>query len=228
MKKKQKKKRSSKIIMSLLVELVLENAQLGEAVVAVVAALGQLIQRHHLAQLLGHLDGDGALHFRCRSHCLANRIDGVRVAFEIVGHALGIQMGRLQGTQEGVARSQSIAHHAIDVLDIQDAGLDQTPCLVQDGILDAVEGEALDLPRQRNWFLANLLHQGTGLLHPFRFRPRRRHDLDQRHVVRWVDGMRDQNLFTKSSVIGLSHCGDHIEIQINANQIGHKDGAALN
>lgn len=118
------------MILFVVIDLILQDAEVCQAVVAVRPSLHQLVQGHHLVQLLGNFDGRGPLHFGCFAHGLADGIYRLRVALKVVLHALGIQMRRLQRTQEGVTHAQAIAHHAINIFDIENARFDQTPRFV--------------------------------------------------------------------------------------------------
>lgn len=116
------------------------------------------------------------------------------VSFAVVGHSVRIEVGRLEGAQKSVPHAQPVRHDTVHVLDVQHTVVHQAPHLVQNCILNAIQCESLNFPCQQHWFLANLGHDLARAAGHLWSRPRRRHNFDQWHIVRWIDGMRHNQL----------------------------------
>lgn len=65
--------------------------------------------------------------------------------------------------------------------------LHKPPGLSDDRILEAVQGEAVNLPQEPDWGLSDSPHQGIGPVHGGRGRLWVWDQLHQWHVIRWVD-----------------------------------------
>lgn len=68
----------------------------------------------------------------------------------------------------------------------QPTHLHKPPGLTDDGILEAIQGKAIDLLHDSHWGLSNLLHQGVGSVHCRRGCLRVWDQLNQWHIIWWI------------------------------------------
>ncbi|KAH9400196.1 hypothetical protein TYRP_001756 [Tyrophagus putrescentiae] len=176
-----------------------------EPLVTPLATLLQLLYRNGSGQLLGDQPRRGALHLRRRTHGGADVVDALAVLRKVLLHAGGVQVGRLPGAHKGVAHSEALRHHSVHVLHRNDVVGDQAVALIEDGVLHAVDYEALDFPLQNDRLLADCSQQAPGPFQHRRLRPRRGNDLDEGHKVGRVDGVADDEL----GAVPLAHLRRH-------------------
>lgn len=73
----------------------------------------------------------------------------------------------------------------------QPTHLHEPPGLTDDGVLEAIQGKAINLLHDSDWGLPNLPHQGVGSVHCRRGRLRVWDQLNQWHMIWWIYLMRD-------------------------------------
>ncbi len=125
------------------------------------------------------------------------------VALDIIAHATGrIEVNGLERSHERPAQRQPVADADIDILDTGVAVGDKPESLLQQGALQAVHDEAVELALHHQRRMAGIDEEGARPFQRLGGRPRRRHHLGRRNEIGRVDRMHDQAAVPPLQMVG--------------------------
>eukprot|EP00051_Salpingoeca_urceolata_P028344 m.486373 g.486373 ORF g.486373 m.486373 type:complete len:353 (-) comp24362_c0_seq1:11-1069(-) len=125
---------------------------------------------------------------------LADSSNVATVQVAVMLHAVCVEVNRLEWSHERPPQTKPLGHGRVDIVRAGNSVLDEAPCFHEEGILQAVDNKAVDFLLDKHWRLSQLLHDLLSLVNDFLRRPWRRHNLNQRNVVRGVDRVRHNAL----------------------------------